>query len=186
VKKSLGLLTLLAGLVLLIPVNSPNPLLTKGEIGTGISITAEELETIPSLNDEIRAYLESKDSPLASHTDLLLEQEHWKLIIAISAIESSYCKRQLGNNCWGITNSSGGYSKYDSLDEAIVDANDLITRWQARGRWHSVEDMDGHYVVPANPNWVAVVTSVLSKLNTLSCHDHLDSNKLNQPEERCP
>lgn len=137
------------------------------------------------LNEQVTEFLKSKDSPLSSHTTTLLEQEHWKLIVAISAIESSYCKRQRGYNCWGITDASGAYKSYASFDEAIVDANGLITRWQARGRWHSISDMDGHYVVPSNPNWVAVVTSVLSKLNTLSCHDYLDSNTLNQPEERC-
>ena len=118
----------------------------------------------PRLNTEIRAYLQTKRSPLASHTDLLLEQEHWKLIIAISAIESSYCIHQLNNNCWGITDSDGSYKSYASFDDAIVDANGLITRWQARGRWLTVEDMNCHYVVPCNPNWVTVVKSVLSTL----------------------
>lgn len=118
------------------------------------------------LNVDVQAYLESKDSPLAPHTKTLLEQEHWKLIVAISAIESSYCKRQLGNNCWGITDSSGAYKSYASFDEAIIDANGLITRWQARGRWLTVEDMNCHYVVPCNPNWVSVVNAVLNKLES--------------------
>lgn len=118
------------------------------------------------LNVEVQAFLESKDSPLAPHIDTLLEQEHWKLIVAISAIESSYCKRQLGNNCWGITDSSGAYKSYASFDEAIIDANGLITRWQARGKWLTVEDMNCSYVVPCNANWVSVVNTVLSKLES--------------------
>ena len=117
-----------------------------------------------NLNSEVGAYLKSKRSPLASHLDTLLEQEHWKLIIAISAIESSYCKRQLGNNCWGITDTSGAYKSYASFDEAIIDANGLITRWQARGRWLTVDDMNCHFVVPCNPNWVYVVNTVLAQL----------------------
>lgn len=116
--------------------------------------------------NEVRAYLESKDSPLAPHTETLLEQEHWKLIIAISAIESTYCKRQLDNNCWGITDSSGAYKSYASFDEAIVDANGLITRWQARGKWLTVESMNCSYVVPCNPTWVSVVNTVLEKLES--------------------
>lgn len=137
------------------------------------------------LNEQVTEFLESKDSPLSSHTSTLLEQEHWKLIVAISAIESSYCKRQRGYNCWGITDASGAYKSYASFDEAIVDANELITRWQARGKWLSISDMDGHYVVPSNPNWVRVVTSVLSALNQLSCQDHVDSNTLHLREQKC-
>lgn len=120
----------------------------------------------PAINDEIKAFLESKDSPLALHVETLLKQKHWKLITAISAIESSYCKRQRGNNCWGITDSSGTYKSYASFDEAIIDANGLITRWQARGRWLTVADMNGHYVVPHNPNWETVVNAVLLKLES--------------------
>lgn len=117
------------------------------------------------LNNQVRRYLESNESPLAQETDYLLQQKHWKLLIAISAIESQYCKRQLGLNCWGITSVSGGYRKYDSLQTGIKDANDLIERWQAKGRWLSVEDFNCHYVVPCNDNWVRVVTSVLEKLD---------------------
>lgn len=127
----------------------------------------EPLEVMRApLNVDVREYLESKGSPLAPHTETLLKQEHWKLIIAISAIESSYCKRQLGYNCWGITDSSGAYKSYGSFDEAIIDANGLITRWQARGRWLTVEDMNCHYVVPCNPTWVSVVNTVLSTLES--------------------
>lgn len=112
---------------------------------------------------QVRGYLESKGSPLAPETDVLLQQKHWKLLIAISAIESQYCKRQLGNNCWGIGGDSA-YRHYDSIRDAIIDAENLITRWQERGRWLTVEDMNCHYVVPCNPNWVSVVNKVLKEL----------------------
>ena len=118
------------------------------------------------LRSAVTAYLESKDSPLSLHVDTLLEQKHWRLIIAISAIESSYCKRQLGKNCWGITDSSGAYKSYETFDDAIVDVNGLITRWQERGRWLTVSDMNGHYVVPYNPNWEYVVNLVLAELES--------------------
>ena len=118
------------------------------------------------LNHQVRGFLESKESPLAQETDYLLTQKHWKLLIAISAIESSYCTKQLGLNCWGITKFEGGYRKYDSIREGIKDANDLIERWQVKGRWLTVDDMNGHYVVPANENWVKVVNNTLEILST--------------------
>ena len=124
------------------------------------------VEETPRLEASVREYLESKDSPLAAHTTVLLEQKHWKLLIAISAIESQYCKRQISWNCWGIGGDSA-YRHYSSIPEAIVDADALIERWQQRGRWLTVEDMNCHYVVPCNPNWVYVVNDVLKKLNNI-------------------
>lgn len=117
------------------------------------------------LNSQVKGFLESKESPLAPETEYLLEKKHWKLLIAVSAIESQYCKRQLGFNCWGIGGDSA-YRHYGSVREAIDDADALITRWQERGRWLTVEDMNCHYVVPCNPNWVRVVNQVLAELDT--------------------
>jgi hypothetical protein len=129
-------------------------------------------ETVPEaaateavqLESSVKEFLESKKSPLSSHTKLILEQKHWKLLIGISAIESQYCKRQLGNNCWGITKLSGGYRAYATLDEAIVDANNLIERRQKQGRWLTVDSMNGSYVVPKNQNWVNVVNKNIIQL----------------------
>lgn len=118
------------------------------------------------LNALVRGFLTSKDSPLAPETDFLMQQKHWKLLIAVSAIESQYCKRQLGWNCWGVGGDSE-YRHYDSIQAATVDANNLIERWQLRGRWHTIEDMNCHYVVPCNENWVRVVGKNIQILNGL-------------------
>lgn len=117
------------------------------------------------LNSQVRGFLESKKSPLAQETDYLLTQKHWKLLIAISAIESQYCTKQLGWNCWGIGGDSA-YRHYSSIIEGIKDANDLIERWQKKGRWLTVDDMNCHYVQPCNPNWVRVVNKVLKQLDS--------------------
>ena len=119
-----------------------------------------------TLQSSVKEFLESKGSPLAPETELLLEQKHWKLLIAISAIESQYCKRQLGYNCWGIGGDSA-YRHYESYADAIVDADALIEHWQIKGRWLTVEDMNCHYVVPCNDNWVRVVNKVLADLEQL-------------------
>lgn len=124
----------------------------------------EELFAKQKLEQSVRGFLESKSSPLAQETEFLMAQKHWKLLIAISAIESQYCKRQLGNNCWGIGGDSD-YRRYSSIRAATQDANDLIDYWQQKERWLTVEDMNCHYVQPCNPNWVKVVNKVLSELN---------------------
>jgi len=116
------------------------------------------------LNQLVREFLISKESPLAPDTDFLLQQKHWKLLIAISAIESQFCKRKISFNCWGIGGDSA-YRHYSSYTEAIKDANDLIERWQLRGRWLTIDDMNCHYVVPCNPNWVRVVNYTLKEID---------------------
>jgi hypothetical protein len=135
------------------------------EVTWGIPVGDPTLPTTTPTS-KVKEFLESKSSPLAPHTELLLQQKHWKLLIAISAIESQYCKRQLGYNCWGIGGDSA-YRHYESYEEAIVDANNLITRWQERGRWLTIDDMNCHYVVPCNDNWVRVVNTVLAQLEEL-------------------
>ena len=119
------------------------------------------------LEETVRVYLQSKNSPLAEEVEILVSQKHWKLLIAISAIESQYCKRQLGKNCWGIKVGGNTYRQYDSYAEAIVDANNLIEKWQARGKWLTPENMIGSYVVPGSANWLYTVKSVLAELDAL-------------------
>lgn len=116
---------------------------------------------------KIIAYLENKKSPLTSdEISLLVEQKHWKLLIAIAAIESQYCRRQQSFNCWGIGGDSA-YRHYESFSDAIVDANNFIERWHQKGRWLTVADMNGSYVVPYSPNWEYVVNKVLKDIEEL-------------------
>lgn len=129
---------------------------------------AEEIVKQPvDVATQIRTFLESKKSPLAPDAEYLAGLKHWKLLIAISAIESQYCKRQLGYNCWGIGGDSA-YRHYSSFRAAAQDANDLIEHWQTEHkRWLTVEDMNCHYVQPCSANWVKVVNQNLDLLNGL-------------------
>ena len=127
--------------------------------------TVEDIISKTKLHQQVQAYLELKHSPLADHVDTLLQQKNWKLLVAISAIESQYCTRQLGNNCWGI-GGDAHYKYYNSIDDAIVDAETLIDSWQSKGKWLTPEQMNCSYVVPCNPNWVRTVNEVTSELNT--------------------
>src|SRR3989344_6013081 len=53
--------------------------------------------------EKMREYLASKNSPLTNYTDILLEQDNYRLIIGISFAESNFCKRNIRpHNCWGI------------------------------------------------------------------------------------
>ncbi len=117
--------------------------------------------------NKVMAYLQSKQSPLSKdEVSLLVQQKHWKLLIGIMGIESQFCRRQLGYNCFGIGGDSV-YRHYNSFSESIVDADALITHWQKKGRWLTLEDMNCHYVQPCNENWLRVVNKVLADLENL-------------------
>ena len=114
--------------------------------------------------NKVVAYLQSKQSPLSTEeVGLLVKQEHWKLLVALMGIESQFCRRQLGYNCFGVGGDSA-YRHYNNFSEAIVDADALISRWQKRGRWLTVSDMNGHYVQPYNENWERVVNKILNDI----------------------
>lgn len=117
--------------------------------------------------DKIKVYLESKQSPLSgAEVNLLVNQKHWKLLVALMGIESQFCRRQIAYNCFGVGGDSA-YRHYNNFSESIIDADELITHWQSKGKWLTVESMNGSYVVPVNQNWVNVVNKILKELNGL-------------------
>lgn len=121
----------------------------------------------PKVNPNVeilKNYLLSKKSPLAEYSEHLLGQPNWKLIIAISQSESNMCKRQLGNNCWGI--GGGNLRKYASFKEGITDANGVIAKYVARGA-DTPDEMVLRYVAWNNRNWVKAANQTLGQLNSL-------------------
>jgi hypothetical protein len=108
-------------------------------------------------------YLDIKKSPLVDESAFLMKQKNWRLLVAISAIESQFCLRQHGFNCWGIGGDSA-YRHYSSLKAAIQDANDFIEIWHQKGKWATVHEMNGSYVVPYSQNWENVVNRTLQEM----------------------
>lgn len=116
--------------------------------------------------NKVKAYLDSKQSPLSgAEVSLLMNQKHWKLLVALMGIESQFCRQQLGYNCFGI-GGDAAYRHYNNFSESIIDANNLITHWQERGRWLTISDMNGHYVQPYNENWERTVNKILKEIES--------------------
>jgi hypothetical protein len=128
--------------------------------------TTAPAQTENTVASELEIYLTTKESPLAPDAKFLVTLKHWRLVVAISAIESQFCKRQLYNNCWGIGGDSA-YRHYSSFKSAAQDANDLIEHWQEKGRWLTVEDMNCSYVQPCNENWVRTTNLILGELERI-------------------
>jgi len=111
---------------------------------------------------ELRQYLLEKNSPMAEYVEILLLQPNWKLVLSISHAESNMCRRQLGNNCWGIGGAK--YHRfYPTFAEGIEDADDLIQKYLDSGRT-TPEKIMNRWVGWNNQNWIRANNQVLRQL----------------------
>lgn len=112
---------------------------------------------------QLHQFLKDRNSPLEPEADLIAEQDHWKLILAISFAESSLGKRCYYNNCSGIGGSD--IKTYHSLTAWIIDFNHLL---ESRYKDKTLEQMCGVYVQPCNPNWLLATRQILTALDDQS------------------
>lgn len=129
----------------------------------------QETPAVPETDPNIailQSYLEQKGSPLAPYAEHILQQENWKLVLAISNGESTMCKRQLYNNCWGV-GGAWNLRRYASFAEGFSDVNRLITeKYVAEGK-DTPAKIARKYVGNYSPNWVKAVSQVLTQLDQL-------------------
>ena len=119
------------------------------------TISAEKLST----------FLEG--SPLADYAEHILKSPHWSTIIGICWIEQYHCKRApyfSPYNFWGIGGSN--LHRYKSYEEGIAAISNLLQRYEDRGK-DTIEEMNGYYVVPANPNWLNTVIKIKAQVESL-------------------
>lgn len=130
----------------------------------------------------IKQYLDSKNSPLAKVSNTLAKQSNWKLIIAISYAESSYCKQIPKNskgvpnyNCWGVGGASNMWAFGSDLDKAVVKYNSFLNTNPRKKPYSkmSFDEMNGIYCQdhkrPGNEclNWEEKLQTVYSELKAL-------------------
>lgn len=111
----------------------------------------------------VQSYLQSKGSPLANYTGILLAQPDWKTIIAISNSESTLGKHCYVNNCSGIFGQNG-LRTYENIPAWIVDMQNLLT---TRYSGWSLQQMDGVYVYPRSKSWIMASSSVYNDLTQI-------------------
>lgn len=126
----------------------------------------------------LQDYLASKGSPLADHADTLLQQDNWKLVVAISNGESTMCKHYAYNNCWGI-GGAWNLKRYKTLDDAIVDVNRIITTKYVADGLDTPQEMVRRYVGHTNSNWVYANNKILKELDALPLQD-IDNTQVAQ------
>lgn len=143
--------------------------MTIGQLENYLNSVAEEnrqvkaAEQMALRKQKLRAYLKAKNTPFAEVSDTIAEQKHWKLILAISFAESTFGKNCVDNNCSNIGVKPGHpyWHKYATLADWVKDFNRLLERKYSD--W-TLEEMNGVYVQPKNPNWLAATRQILEEL----------------------
>lgn len=104
----------------------------------------------------LKNYLESKNSPLADYSfDLIYQADvynlDWRLIPAISGVESSFGKRIPANsyNSYGWANGKYSFESWEDSIEKVAKA--LKEKYQDRGK-NTVYEISPIYC-PPNPAW---------------------------------
>lgn len=127
------------------------------------SISLLQITQHDPLTASLHNYLVSYNSPLADYTNQLLSKDNWKMILAISFVESNMGVHHYYYNSSGI----GGQEylrKYHNYGEWIDDMSNLLaTRYNG---W-TLEKMDGVYVQPYSYNWALGSKKILAELTAL-------------------
>jgi hypothetical protein len=123
----------------------------------------KEAEILAARKAKLKEFLKERRSPLVETTDTIAEQKHWKLILAIAFAESTLGKNCADNNCSNIGVKPGHpyWRKYASLKEWVIDFNRLLEK---KYKDWTLEEMNGVYVKPKNPNWLLATRQIFTQL----------------------
>ncbi len=153
-------------LVFEISSNQTQKLLTYDELA--LYHVRTDINTI--LAPKVKAYLESKGSPLAVYADEIVKQPQWQRALAISFVESNFGKRCADNNCSGIGvhPSHPSWRRYPTKLDWFKDMSALLEKPIYKERYTNCKTMLGVYVVPGSPRWLNGCNSVSNDLLTLT------------------
>lgn len=118
------------------------------------------------LAPKVRAYLESKGSPLAVYADEIVKQPQWQRALAISYVESNFGKRCADNNCSGIgvSPSHKSWRRYSTKLDWFKDMSALLEKPTYKVKYTNCNSMKGVYVVPGSARWVNGCNQVSNEL----------------------
>ncbi len=118
-----------------------------------------QIETViandPLVNN-LKLYLEKHRSPLAEYAGEMVKQPQWQRALAISWVESNFCKRHMDNNCSGIGVAPGHklWRKYETHLDWFKDMSALMEKPMYKEKYTTFQKMRGVYVQPGSASWV--------------------------------
>ena len=148
--------------------DSANAALAVGSVSVANTVTAEVKLEEDNRVENLRTYLESKNSPLAENAETFVEiaDEYgldYRFLPAIAGIESNFGRAQLDNSYnpfgWG-----GGYIYFESFDEAIKTVGfELYERCVKLGA-DTPAEIGPSYCPPNYFRWIASVENFMSEI----------------------
>ncbi len=148
------------------PANaSPTSLSNDAIFNTPLEVLQEYYQTVDTgdslkqRKQKLKTFLAEHNSPLVDQADIIAEQPHWQLILAISFAESTLGKKCYMFNCSGI--GGANIKTYKNFEEWIVDFNRLIDK--RYNQW-TLDEMCGVYVKPCTNNWLNATKQILEEL----------------------
>ena len=152
--------------------DSTNIALAEGSTSVANTITAEVKLEEDNRVETLRAYLESKNSPLTENAETFVEvaDEYgldYRFLPAIAGIESNFGQVQLDDSYnpfgWG-----GGYIYFESFDEAIrTVAYELYERCVKQGA-DTPAEIGPSYCPPNYLRWISAVEGFMIEVRLLS------------------
>ena len=148
--------------------DSANVALAEGSTSVANTITAEVKIEEDKRVEILRAYLESKNSPLAENAETFVEvaDEYgldYRFLPAITGIESNFGQVQLENSYnpfgWG-----GGYIYFESFEEAIrIVGFELYERCVKQGA-DTPAEIGPSYCPPNYLRWITAVEGFMGEI----------------------
>jgi hypothetical protein len=140
--------------------------------GHSAVLIAKSIKREDSRVTKLKAYLESRNSPLAPYAENFVREADannldWKFVVSISGVESGYGKHiPAGSyNGWGWGYRNGTVMHFSSWDEAITTiSHDLRSKYIERGGAKDIYGIGAIYA--ANPQWANRVLGFMNKLDT--------------------
>jgi hypothetical protein len=135
---------------------------------TAVAKLKRQMQMVGALKD----YLTQKRSPLAGYSQIILQQNNWKKIIALSNAESTLCRNYIEatSNCWGV----GGSNLWDmgnNLGEGVVAMNNFLNSAPSKSpikySQMNFQQMNGLYKQPARDHWVSNNLETYNELTAL-------------------
>lgn len=132
-------------------------------------LSMEEVSRNDELVTAVRLYLESKQSPLAPYAHLIVKEPNWQQALAITFVESNFCRKAANMNCGsvGVGPSHPSWRKFENHFNGFQAVTKLLDKPLYKDKYNTCKKKLGVYVVPGSPNWLRGCEKVEQEMHNL-------------------